>query len=164
VQVRSCKNRTYERPYNVTGVIKLAGWIGIPFSGRIAPKSDSPPVQCNYENFIGTKIPIQDGFYYVIQSVILDEPSVYLSSVINIIIYNKGGKEIFAKAFAAIPYIAIYKVSSRKYLMAISRRNGSYKEYLPNEKYDNGLYEILDNTTTTLKSPKYKIDISVCVQ
>lgn len=145
----------------------IAGWIGIPFSERIAPTDDSQAAQCNYGNFIGTKIPIQDGFYYVIKSVILDEPSVYLSSVMNITIYTEDGKEIFTGMFSAIPYISICKVSSRKYLMAVNRRNGSYKETPPNENheydflydnlYDNSLYEIIDGKATILKySMRYK--------
>lgn len=139
----------------------IAGWTGIPFSKKIAPKRDDPPVQCNYENFIGTKIPIQDGFYYVIQSVILDEPSTYLTSVMNITIYTEGDKKILAGTFSTIPYISICKVSDGKYLMAINRRNGSYKEYPSNENhdynylYDIGLYEIIDGVATRLKSTTY---------
>lgn len=122
------------------------------------------PSVYNPDNFVNTKFPMQDGFFFVVNSVspeIQTYPNVmqnmtFPPSAMNITIYAKNEEPIFTGDFLAVSYISVCKIGYRKFLLAVTNPLGRSKAYNEGtvEVIRQGLYLIKDGILTQIKDGK----------
>ena len=105
-------------------------------------------------NLINLKLPIQDGYYYVIDEVFsLGTRIISSPSRLKATVYDPAGNAIFSDYFWTFPYFTIYKISRNSYLVSVTREehaavNVNYEDgsgiYTPLDLVLNGLY-LCDN-------------------
>lgn len=105
----------------------------------------SPPIQPQYfeghsprtdENLLNLKLPMQDGFYFVINSVSEVAEDEVFPKLMDITIYTANNKEIFKGTFYTVAYIAACAIGN-KFLLAVTKCKDSTDSVI-----GQGLYEI----------------------
>ena len=135
---------------NAPGTIDwyIANWLSLPTSESVPSTHQQYPLTCSFEEFINAKFPMQDGFYFVVNSLTStteNEATKNYPELMNITIYTADNKPIFTGTFYTIAYIAACKINSEKFLLSTSKSKSSTDSVI-----GNGLYEIENETLTTL--------------